>query len=121
MSITIGRVHSVRWGWFWAWVAVGALGAVGLVSLGPVALAPALTAGILMARIAAARESAFGLMTGAGLLLLFVAYLQREGPGTTCFRTATSSGCEEHLNPLPWLALGLLFVVAGLVAQMRRY
>jgi hypothetical protein len=111
--------HSVRCSWFWAWALVGALGAIGLVSLGPIALAPALTGGALMARIPAARESRFGLLTGAGLPLLLVAYLQRDGPGTTCFRTATSAGCDEHLNPLPWLLLGLVFVVAGLVAQMR--
>jgi hypothetical protein len=111
----------VRCGWFWAWVAAGALGAIGLVSLGPIALAPALIAGALISCVPAARESAPGLLTGAGLPLLLVAYLQREGPGTTCYRTATSSGCDGHLNPLPWLALGLLFVVAGWVAQMRRY
>jgi hypothetical protein len=98
---------------------VGALGAMGLVSLGPVALAPALTGGALMARIPAARESTFGLLTGAGLPLLLVAYVQRDGPGTTCFHTDTSAGCDGHLNPVPWLLLGLLFVVAGLLAQMR--
>jgi hypothetical protein len=31
----------------------------------------------------AARQSALGLLAGAGLVCLFVAYVQREGPGTT--------------------------------------
>jgi hypothetical protein len=113
--------HSARCGWFWAWVAVGALGAIGLVSLGPVALAPALTAGVLMARMPAAREAVSGLLTGAGFPLLLVAYVQRDGPGTTCFQTATSAGCDQHLNPLPWLVLGLVFVAAGFAAQMMRH
>jgi hypothetical protein len=103
-----------------AWAAVGALGAFGLVStFGTLAFAPALIVGALMARGRTARESAFGLLTGAGFPLLFVAYVQREGPGTTCFHTATSAGCDQYLNPVPWLVLGLVLVLAGLVAQMR--
>jgi hypothetical protein len=90
-----------------------------MVSLGPLASLPALIAGVLMARSPTARQSAFGLLTGAGLPLLVVAYVQRKGPGTTCWHTATSAGCNEHLNPIPWLVLGLVLVGAGFVAQMR--
>ena len=45
----------------------------------------------------------FGLVTGVGLPLLVVAYVQRDGPGTTCWHTATTAGCDQHLNPIPWL------------------
>jgi hypothetical protein len=47
-----------------------------------------------------------------------VAYVQRDGPGTTCWRTATSSGCDQHLNPIPWLVVGLV-LVAAVLAQTR--
>jgi len=64
-------------------------------------------------------QSLFGLLAGAGLLSLFVAYVQRDGPGTICWHTATSAGCDQHLNPIPWLVAGVLLIVAAVVSQMR--
>jgi hypothetical protein len=73
-----------------------------------------------MASRPAIRRSAFGLFTGAGALLFLVAWEQRAGPGTTCWHTATASGCDQHLNPLPWLLLGVALFVGGIAAQARR-
>ena len=56
-------------------------------------------------------------------LLLFVAYVQRDGPGTHCSSTPTSVTCGESLDPRPWLAAGLVLVavsVAGTIAAHRR-
>jgi len=39
---------------------------------------------------------------------------------TTCWQHGTATGCDEHLNPLPWLALGVAFVVGGFVAHRLR-
>ncbi|MGO9791643.1 MAG: hypothetical protein ACLP8S_19715 [Solirubrobacteraceae bacterium] len=114
-----GRPHLVRCGWFWAWTAVGAAGALGLISLGPIALGPALIAGVAMSRSRTGSRSAFGLFAGAGLLSLFVAYVQRDGPGTTCWHTATATGCDQHLNPIPWLVVGIVLVVGAVIAQTR--
>jgi len=61
----------------------------------------------------------FGLVSGAGVVVLVVAYLNREGPGTTCWHTATRSGCDEHLNPLPWLVAGVVLLAAGVVAHVH--
>ena len=106
--------------WFWAWAAVGALAAASL-DLGPLTALPALVLGVLVARAGdRSRGSAFGLLTGAGLPLLLVAYVQRQGPGTTCWHTATAAGCDQHLNPWPWLIVGLVLVLAGLVAHSRQ-
>jgi hypothetical protein len=102
--------------WFWAWAAVGALGVLSL-DVGPLAAAPALVLGAAIARNETARRSAFGLVSGAGLSLLLVAYVQREGPGTICYRTATARGCDQRLSPLPWLVVGVVLVLAGLLAQ----
>ncbi len=52
--------------------------------------------------------------------LLFVAYVQRDGPGTTCYRTANSVGCNQHLNPVPWLIVGAVLTAAGLLTQTLR-
>ena len=51
-------------------------------------------------------------------MALLVAYLHRQGPGTTCWHTATASGCDQHLNPWPWLVVGIILVVAGIVGQV---
>lgn len=108
--------------WFAAWMLVGGALALGFVSLGVLALVPAAVLAAAISRSQKGRESAYGALSGIGLLLLFVAWLNREGPGTTCWQHGTASGCDEHLNPLPWLALGVAFVVGGFVAhRLRRH
>jgi len=96
---------------------VGATAALGLVSLGPLALIPAVIAATVLTQNASARRSAAGVLAGAGFLLLYVAYVQRQGPGTTCWHTATATGCDQHLNPIPWLVVGLALVIGGVLAQ----
>ena len=100
------RVHFADCRWFWVWAVVGCAGAVGFVSLGVLVLVPAGFASWLLASRPAIRRSAFGLLTGAGVVLLYVAWLQRAGPG--------------HLNPLPWLLVGAVLFVGGIVAHARR-
>jgi hypothetical protein len=112
--------RSDGWGWFFVWALVGSAVALGTVSLGPLLLLPTALVVVFIGRRPQARRSAFGLLTGAGTLLLYVAWVQRDGPGTTCWHTATASGCDQHLNPLPWLILGIVLVGAGLVAHARR-
>jgi hypothetical protein len=91
-----------------------------MISLGPIALVPAMIAGTAMARSRSAHRFPFGLLAGAGFLSLFVAYVQRDGPGTTCWHTATAAGCDQHLNPIPWLVAGLLLVVGAVLGQSRQ-
>jgi hypothetical protein len=129
MSATTGEMadhpnHShdnlLAWAWFCVWAAVGAAIAVGIVSLGPLALAPAVLASLIMFSRRTIRRSAFGLLSGAGIVLLIVAWVHRAGPGTTCWHTATSSGCDQHLNPIPWLILGIVLLVTGVLAHRAR-
>jgi hypothetical protein len=102
------------------WALLGCAAALGFVSLGVLVLAPVAIVGALMASRPTIRRSTFGLLSGAGILLLYVAWLQRAGPGTTCWRTATASGCDQHLNPLPWLLVGIALFIGGVVAHARR-
>jgi hypothetical protein len=114
----VRRTRLAGWGWFCAWALIGGLSVLGLISFVVVlalAIVPLAGLGVLLAMRPNARRSAFGLLSGAGFLFLYVAYVQRDGPGTTCWHTATGSGCEEHLNPVPWLVIGLIFVVSGIV------
>jgi hypothetical protein len=112
--------RSVGWGWFFVWALLGAATGLGAVSLGPLLLLPVAAVGVFLSTRPGIRRSAFGLLSGAGALFLYVAWVQRDGPGTTCWRTATASGCAEHLSPLPWLVTGAALVVAGLVTHARR-
>ncbi len=105
------------------WALVGALGAFGVVALLtvgvfvlPVALvlggvglwSPRLRPGLLP-----------GLLLGASLVPLWLAFENRSGPGTVCESTATSSTCAEQYSPWPFLVVGLLLAGAG-VALVRR-
>lgn len=117
---TSARSHALGCVCFWAWAVVGAAGALGLISLGPIALGPASLVGGALAVTPAGRRSAVGLFAGAGLVGLFVAYVQRDGPGTTCWHTSTAVGCDGHLNPIPWLVIGLILLGGALLAQGRR-
>lgn len=113
------RRHVAGCGWFWIWALVGCGAAFGWLVMGVLAIpATALVLWPLLAR-PAIRSSAYGLVTGVGVPLLYVAWLQRAGPGTTCWHTATGGGCDQHLNPLPWLVAGVGLFTAGLVAHAR--
>src|SRR5581483_11831572 len=81
-------------GWFLGWALLGSGAALGAVSLGPLLLVPAALLGVFLRRRPGARRPAFGLLTGTGTLLLYVGWVQRAGPGTTCWHTPTASGCD---------------------------
>ena len=120
-SRTSHRAHLAGCGWFWAWALVGAATAFGAISsLGPLLAAPILLVAYLMASRLGIRRSAFGLLSGAGALLLYVAWVQRAGPGTTCWHTETASGCDQNLNRLPWLLAGIVLFIGGIAAHARR-
>lgn len=108
------------WGWFGAWALVGCAGALGAVVLGPVLFLPVALAVVALASRRQIRHSAYGLVTGIGVLLLYVAWVQRAGPGTTCWTRGTASGCDEHLDPLPWLIAGFVLSVGGVAAHAAR-
>jgi hypothetical protein len=61
-----------------------------------------------------------GLLTGASLPLLYVAWLNRAGPGEVCTHTATSETCGDEWSPWPFVALAVVLAVAGVVVFARR-
>ena len=67
-----------------------------------------------------ADRSAFGVLAGMGLLALYVAYVQRRGPGSVYWHTATASGSDQYLDPRPWLVVGVLLVAFGVGAFVWR-
>lgn len=113
-----GGPDAARWGWFAAWTLIGVAIGIGLIVF-PAGVVVVALAGFLMYRRNAARAPVFGVISGVGAVLLIVAWIQRQGPGTTCWHTATASGCEQHLDPIPWLVAGIVLLVAGVVATWR--
>jgi len=110
-------------GWFWAWVAVGVVFALGLDL--PFLLPVAGALGVLVGVLPGSRRHIEGVIVGAGLPFLYVAYLNRQGPGTVCYSDGHGGGgCTDNFNPLPWLVIGLVLIVGGVmlyVRNQRRY
>ena len=114
------RAHASGCTWFWSWAVLGCAAALGALTIGVPVLAAVVLLGGLMAAQRRLHRSALGFVTGFGVPLLYVAWLNREGPGVTCWQTATDSGCTGHLNPLPWLLLGAALFIAGVIVYARR-
>jgi hypothetical protein len=106
--------------WFLAWVAVGVGLALAVSTLGFYATPLACLAAIALLLRHHGGRAAFGALVGMGMLALYVAYVQRAGPGTVSWHTATSSGATQYLDPRPWLVVGLVLVGSGLGATFWR-
>ena len=105
-----------RWAWFAAGLVAGAalaLGLLGALSIGifVLPLAVALTVFLAIRH----PEGLIGAISGLGLPLLYVAYLNRDGPGTVCTTSAGGTSCADEWAPLPWALAGLVLVAAGVV------
>lgn len=109
--------HATAWA-FLLWSAAGAGGVLGLLTILTIGrfLLP-LTALLSLAFLLWPRmrnESVIGVGVGLGGLVLYVAYLNRGGPGTVCKTTATSSSCVDEWSPWPWLVVGALLIVSSI-------
>jgi hypothetical protein len=102
--------------WFFAWTAVGAgyaFAILAALSIGVYVLAITVVATVLLVRSPSASSGLTGIVSGLGLPLLYVAFLNRSGPGTVCTTTLTGQSCVDEWSPWPWLLAGVLLVVAG--------
>ncbi len=108
------------------WMAVGAglsFGVLAILSIGVFVLAATVIATFFLARRPDAGAGVAGLVSGLGLPLLYVAFLNRSGPGTICNATATGTSCSDQWSPWPWLLIGSALIVIGLawfIAANRR-
>ena len=107
-----------------AWASVGALGAfgiAGLASIGMFLLAgAALVAGVALATPALRPPSVPGFLVGLSTAPLYIAWLNRDGPGLVCTTTADSISCSDQWSPWPFLAVGVLLAGAGLALLVVR-
>jgi hypothetical protein len=73
--------------------------------IGTLTVLPVVLAMVLMARSPTIRESVFGVVSGVGLLLLYIGWIHRTG---------------YDLDPRPWVGLGSALLIAGIVGHALR-
>ncbi len=94
--------HLAGCGWFWAWALVGAAYGLMISAIGIFLFLPATLAVVFMTRRRPIR-GAWGVATGVGSVLLFVAYhAYRDG----------------SYNPVHWFIPGIVLFVGGMVAHV---
>jgi hypothetical protein len=102
--------------WFFAWFAAGALCALAVLGALTIGIFVLPIAGALIVFLATRRGASVGiggLISGLGLPVLYVAFLNRDGPGNICKISATSTSCTEEWSPWPWVLLGAALVGLG--------
>jgi hypothetical protein len=115
-----GPARWTGWGWFLAWLLVGACAGIGLAAIltvGAALLVLAAVAAVFLLRTGPAR-AVVGAVSGAALPLFYLAYLNRGGPGEVCHAVAGGQACTDEYTPVPFLAAGALLLVAGLVLHV---
>lgn len=104
----------------WFLVGTGAcLSVLGVLTVG-IFIAPvvALLAGGLLVSAGVSRGM-FGAVSGASLMLFFVAWANREGPGEVCTVTPHLTECAERWNPWHWFVVGLVLLLVGVAGFYR--
>ena len=114
------------YGCFCAWMAVGAIASFTVVGAFSIFGLIALPAAALVAWPVSRYSNgtgASGIVSGLGVPCLYVAYLNRQGPGNICTEYAGGGqSCTQEYNPLFWAAVALILIAIGLIifaAQQR--
>jgi len=96
---------------------VGALVAFGVAGLATIGLFLLALAAVLVALALVVPSlrppSVPGLLVGLSTAPLYIAWLNRDGPGLVCTTTADSMSCSDQWSPWPFVAVGVLFAGAG--------
>lgn len=110
------RPHA--WAHIW-WLLVGTLvglGIEGLLTIGPFFL---LAAGVLtvigMVMPQLRNTSSVTTLAGIGLAVLYLAWLNRAGPGEVCEPIARGVSCTEQWSPWPFIIVSALLIAATVV------
>jgi len=117
MVAMASRGSALPWLSTLAWASVGALGAFGIAGLATVGVflltGAAVVAAVALSVPALRPPCLPGFLVGLSTAPLYIAWLNREGPGLVCTTTADSMSCSDQWSPWPFVALGVLFTGAG--------
>jgi hypothetical protein len=116
----VGRATRPTWGVFGAWAVLGLVAAFLTLILGTVGLAASAVLGVTMAAVGRNLGTAWGFVTGAGVPLLWVGWLNRDGPGMVCSSIPSGTSCDQSLSPWPWVLVGLVLVTIGVGGHLQR-
>jgi hypothetical protein len=114
---------SLSWVSFTAWLLVGAgygVSCIGIASIGLFVLPLPVLATLLLVRRRRATRGLPGLISGLAVPVLYVAYLNRAGPGTICTTVTGGQECNGEWSPWPWLAVGVMLFVLGVAVFIDR-
>jgi len=117
MSVRDDSVAAFAW---WCVAGVGfAVGVLAVFTIGPfLLLASYALSGVLLWRVGFGWGMT-GLLSGAAVPVLWVAWNNRHGPGTVCTSDALSTQCTDEWSPWPWVALAVVLVAVSVVAFVR--
>ena len=108
---------------FLVWFLIGAAGCFGVLSLltvGGLVLPVTLLAAAFVAWRLGVSAQAWGALSGAGVVVAYVAWLNRHGPGTYCEPIGDGgTRCLQEWSPWPFLAVAVALVVVGVVLARR--
>jgi uncharacterized membrane protein YidH (DUF202 family) len=112
------------WSYAW-WLVVGALAGTAiaaLLSIGVVLLALASVLAVIGARTPALRNrSMSAIPAGVGLAVLYLAWLNRDGPGNVCKKTTgITTTCTDQASPWPFVAVALAVIAVSVVLARAR-
>lgn len=106
-----------------AWLLVGAAYALGLLSvmtIGLFVLCGAVIASAALLATRVGRSGVLAIVCGPAAPLLYVAVLNRSGPGEVCTTVEDGVECSEMWSPWPWVAAAHAFLIAGSVLVWRQ-
>jgi hypothetical protein len=106
-----------KWAWFAAWAGFGCLASLAATSFF-LALAPLLATAAIAVTPPAIRRNAFGILVGAAYIPLWVAWLNRQGPGIVRWHAVNSGGWQTESDPKPWLLAGLTMIAVAVAGQI---
>ena len=122
-QVAVGTGKRVAAWTYGYWAVVGALVSVGIAALATVGialLALAITLAVVGVLVPALRgQPSLGLVGGLAVAPLWIAWLNRDGPGDVCTTTATTQSCAEQWSPWPFAVVGVALVVACVLLIRR--
>ena len=110
-----------RWWSYPAWVGLGTVGSLAvLATFTPLVFLVPVVGLLALALVTRprARAAAPALACGLALPVLFVAWLNRDGPGNICTITPSSTSCVEEWSPWPFLAVAAALLLAGIAGSV---
>lgn len=119
-----GRMDRRAYTWwaFGLWCVTGAglcLGVLSILTIGfAVLFVTLVVCGFLLWRVGFG-PAITGIISGAAAPVLFVAWTNRDGPGSHCTVTGTSSSCTDEWSPWPFVVVAVAMLVAGVTSFVR--